>query len=292
MGSSINGLSFILILDNMKELFKMGGKTDYGKLTPIISATGIILIIFLWWLEAKLGIIPTKLFPGPIEVVRSFGVLISDYNLVANSWFSIKMNLLAYIWAICISIPLGLVIAIYPLPNLCIGKYINAIRFLPLPATTALFISAGGLTYGTKLMFLVVALVIFILPEVCNKVNSLQNRHGSDYIYLETIKTLGASPWQMFRWVYWPYVTSGVSGSIRSLAALSWSYVTISELIYKDGEVNGIGALISTSFRQAHIPEAWAGLFLIIIIGVIQDWVFKMLEEFIFPYMYNKKRIL
>lgn len=292
MGSSINGLSFILILDNMKELFKMGGKTDYGKLTPIISATGIILIIFLWWLEAKLGIIPTKLFPGPIEVVRSFGVLVSDYNLVANSWFSIKMNLLAYIWAICISIPLGLVIAIYPLPNLCIGKYINAIRFLPLPATTALFISAGGLTYGTKLMFLVVALVIFILPEVCNKVNSLQNRHGSDYIYLETIKTLGASPWQMFRWVYWPYVTSGVSGSIRSLAALSWSYVTISELIYKDGEVNGIGALISTSFRQAHIPEAWAGLFLIIIIGVIQDWVFKMLEEFIFPYMYNKKRIL
>ena len=276
----------------MKELFKMGGKTDYGKLTPIISATGIILIIFLWWLEAKLGIIPTKLFPGPIEVVRSFGVLVSDYNLVANSWFSIKMNLLAYIWAICISIPLGLVIAIYPLPNLCIGKYINAIRFLPLPATTALFISAGGLTYGTKLMFLVVALVIFILPEVCNKVNSLQNRHGSDYIYLETIKTLGASPWQMFRWVYWPYVTSGVSGSIRSLAALSWSYVTISELIYKDGEVNGIGALISTSFRQAHIPEAWAGLFLIIIIGVIQDWVFKMLEEFIFPYMYNKKRIL
>ena len=107
MGSSINGLSFILILDNMKELFKMGGKTDYGKLTPIISATGIILIIFLWWLEAKLGIIPTKLFPGPIEVVRSFGVLVSDYNLVANSWFSIKMNLLAYIWAICISIPLG-----------------------------------------------------------------------------------------------------------------------------------------------------------------------------------------
>lgn len=276
----------------MKELFKMGGETNFGKLTPIISAIGIILILFLWWLEARLEIIPTKIFPGPIEVIKSFGILVSEYNLVENAWFSIKMNLLAYIWAICISLPIGLIIAIYPLPNLCIGKYINAIRFLPLPATTALFISAGGLTYGTKLMFLVVSLVIFILPEVCNRVNSLQNRHGSDYIYLETIKTLGASPGQMFRWVYWPYVTSGVSGSIRSLAALSWSYVTISELIYKDGEINGIGALINTSFRQAHIPEAWAGLFLIIIIGVMQDWAFKMLERFIFPYMYNKKRIL
>lgn len=276
----------------MKELFRLGGKTDYGKLTPLISSFGVILIFFFWWLESTLGWIPSKIFPGPVEVIKAFGTLISDYSLGANTWFSVKMNLLAYVWAIGISIPVGLIIAMYPFPNLCIGKYINAIRFLPLPATTALFISAGGLTYGTKLMFLVVALVIFILPEVCNRVNTLQNNHGSDFIYLETIKTLGASPWQKFRWVYWPYVTSGVSGSIRSLAALSWSYVTISELIYKDGEVNGIGALISTSFRQAHIPEAWAGLFLIIIIGVIQDWVFKKIEEILFPYLYNKKKIL
>lgn len=275
----------------LKELFKMGGSTNYGKLTPLISFLGAVFLIFLWWLEARFEVIPSKILPGPIEVVSAVGTLISDYNLGANAWFSIKMNLLAYLWAIGISIPLGLLIAIYPLPNLCIGKYINAIRFLPLPATTALFISAGGLTYSTKLMFLVVALVIYILPEVCNRVNTLQNPNGADFVYLETIKTLGATSWQKFRWVYWPYVTSGVSGSIRSLAALSWSYVTISELIYKDGDVNGIGALISTSFRQAHIPEAWAGLFLIIVIGVIQDFLFKLLEEVLFPYLYNRKRL-
>lgn len=269
----------------------MGGSTDFGKLTPVISILGALFLVFLWWLEARFEIIPTKIFPGPVQVINAIGTLYSKYSLMANAWFSIKMNLLAYLWAIAISIPVGLLIAIYPLPNLCIGKYINAIRFLPLPATTALFISAGGLTYSTKLMFLVVALVIYILPEVCNKVNTLQNPHGGDYVYLETIKTLGANSWQRFRWVYWPYVTSGVSGSIRSLAALSWSYVTISELIYKDGDVNGIGALISTSFRQAHIPEAWAGLFLIIVIGVIQDLLFKLLEEFLFPYLYNKKRL-
>jgi NitT/TauT family transport system permease protein len=272
----------------MNELFKMGGKTDYGKLTPIISFVGVVLIILLWFLESRLEIIPTKVFPGPVEVVRAFGTLYTDHQLMANMWFSIEMNLLAYVWAIGISLPIGLLIAIYPLPNLCIGKYINAIRFLPLPATTALFISIGGLNYSTKLMFLVVALVIFILPEVCNRVNVLQNKNSSDHTYLETIKTLGATPWQTFRWVYWPYVTSGISGSIRSLAALSWSYVTISELIYKDGEVNGIGALINVSFRQAHIPEAWVGLFLIIVIGVIQDSVFKEIEKLLFPYLYKK----
>lgn len=269
----------------------MGGSTDFGKLTPVISISGAIFLVFLWWLEAMFEVIPTNIFPGPIEVVKSLGTLYTEHSLLSNLWFSVKMNLLAYIWAIGISIPVGLLIALYPLPNLCIGKYINAIRFLPLPATTPLFITVGGLSYGTKLMFLVVALVIFILPEVCNKVNTLQNPHGSDFVYLETIKTLGANSWQRFRWVYWPYVTSGVSGSIRSLAALSWSYVTISELIYKDGAVNGIGSLISTSFRQAHIPEAWAGLFLIIIIGVVQDLLFRLLEKSLFPHLYNRRCI-
>jgi NitT/TauT family transport system permease protein len=276
----------------MKELFKLGGKTDYGKWTPIISFFGLLMILGIWWIEARMEIIPTKIFPGPFEVLGAIGNLVENHHLLGNIWFSVKMNLLAYFWAILASLPLGLLIAMYPLPNLCVGKYINAIRFLPLPATTALFISAGGLTYSTKLLFLVVALVIFILPEVCNRVNVLQNKNSSDFVYLETIKTLGATPWQMFRWVYWPYVTSGISGSIRSLAALSWSYVTISELIYKDGEINGIGALINTSFRQAHIPEAWVGLFLIIAIGVIQDFLFKNAEMIIFPYLYNKKRIL
>ena len=105
------------------------------------------------------------------------------------------------------------------------------------------------------------------------------------------MKTMGATSFQTFRYVYWPYITSGVSGSIRSLLALSWSYVTISELIYKDGTINGIGALINTSIRQSNMSAAWACLFIVIIIGVLQDIIFKFGEEILFPYMYNRKRL-
>ena len=156
---------------------------------------------------------------------------------------------------------------------------------------TGLFISIWGLSLGMKEAFLTVGLVIYILPEVANRVNDLQNpANDKDNVFLQTANTLGAENWQKFKYVYWPYVTSKVSPSIRSLAAISWSYVTISELIYKDGGISGIGALISTMFRQSHIPEAWAGLFLIMAIGVAQDFLFKHLEIFLFPHMYNKKK--
>lgn len=277
----------------MGRLFKFGGSSDFGKLTPVISAIGILILIGLWWLEAKFEVIPTKILPSPIDVLGSIGRLINENHLFGNMWFSIKMNLSAYVWAIVVSLPLGILITVYPALNLAIGKYISAIRFLPLPACVAIFIAISGLTYTTKLSFLVVALVIYIVPEVANRVQNLQNpNNDKDFVYLQTMKTMGATGFQTFRYVYWPYITSGVSGSIRSLLALSWSYVTISELIYKDGTINGIGALINTSIRQSDMAAAWCCLFIVILIGVIQDVLFREGEKLLFPHMYNKKRLI
>lgn len=277
----------------MGRLFKFGGSSDFGKLTPIVSAIGILILIGLWWLEATFEVIPTKILPSPVDVLGSIGRLINENHLFGNMWFSIKMNLSAYVWAIVVSLPLGILITVYPALNLAIGKYISAIRFLPLPACVAIFIAISGLTYTTKLSFLVVALVIYIVPEVANRVQNLQNpNNDKDFVYLQTMKTMGATGFQTFRYVYWPYITSGVSGSIRSLLALSWSYVTISELIYKDGTINGIGALINTSIRQSDMAAAWCCLFIVILIGVIQDVLFKEGEKLLFPHMYNKKRLI
>ena len=276
----------------IKGLFKFGGDSNFGKLTPVISAIGILILIFLWWLEARLEIIPTKILPGPFDVIGSLGRLVGENHLFGNIWFSVKMNLSAYVWAILISLPLGIIVTVFPALNLAIGRYISAIRFLPLPACVAIFIAISGLTYTTKLSFLVVALIIYIVPEVDNRVANLQNpSNDKDFVYLQTMRTMGASNFQIFRYVYWPYITSGVSGSIRSLLALSWSYVTISELIYKDGTINGIGALINTSIRQSDMAAAWACLFIVILIGVIQDILFKEGEKLLFPHMYNRKRL-
>ena len=92
----------------MGRLFKFGGSSDFGKLTPVISAIGILILIGLWWLEAKFEVIPTKILPGPFDVLGSIGRLINENHLFGNMWFSIKMNLSAYVWAIVVSLPLGI----------------------------------------------------------------------------------------------------------------------------------------------------------------------------------------
>lgn len=269
-----------------KKLFKFGGNSDFGTLwNIIISLIGFTFIILCWHFIAVYEIIPTKILPDPFKVITSFGTLYSYNHLFANAWFTVKMNLLCYIYAIALSLPIGFFIALYPVTNLLIGRYITSARFLPMAAITGIFVSIFGLTFNMKVWFLTVALMIYLIPAVANKVNELQNpKNDKDNVYLQTITTLGASNWQKFRYVYLPYVLGGISDTCIDLLAISYTYVTIAELIYKDGQVTGIGALINTMVRQSRMPEAFALLFLIIAIGFIQDLLFKKLNKKLFPY--------
>ena len=85
----------------------------------------------------------------------------------------------------------------------------------------------------------------------------------------------------MFRYVYWPYVMERVYNDIRNLTAVSYTYVTIAENINKEG---GVGALIGVFSRQSRIPEVYALLFIIVIIGIIQDSLFRIMDPILFKH--------
>ena len=273
---------------NFKTLFKFGGDSNFGKIgNAIIGIAGLILTIFLWWVIAYFEIIPPKILPSPFKVIGSIGSLFNDYHLLSNIWFTIKLNLMSYFWAILLSFPIGFAIGLIPFLNVFIGKYINALRFSPLNALTALFIAIFGLAFSMKVYFLTVAIMIYIIPEIVNVINNIQNpKNVKDNVHLQTIETLGASNWQKFKYVYWPYVTCNVSKSIISLFGISYSYVVVAELIYKDGTITGLGSMINTMIRQSKMPEAYAALFIIMIIGYFQDIILEKLCKKIFPYKY------
>jgi ABC-type nitrate/sulfonate/bicarbonate transport system permease component len=75
-----------------------------------------------------------------------------------------------------------------------------------------------------------------------------------------------------------------VSNSLVGLTGISCSYVVISELIYKDGVVNGIGALINTMTRQSHMAEAYALILIVIGVGCLQDFAFRKLGKVLFKF--------
>ena len=273
---------------NIKSLFQMGEEPQLPKaVLTAISLTGLGIILLVWYLISKFEVIPTAILPNPVDVILSYGGLVTNNHLFANTWFSVKLNLMCYVYALLFSIPAGFFISMFPINNIVIGRYINSVRYLPIPALSGIFIAVFGLTFTMKTSFLTFGLIIYIIPAICSKVNELQNpANDEEYVYLQSIKTLGATKWQKFKEVYFPYVVGSVTGDIITLTGISWSYLVIAELLFRDSQISGIGSLISIMSRQSHMAEVYALLFLIVIIGVLQDIIFKFIDKKIFPWKY------
>ncbi|MCG8732964.1 ABC transporter permease [Tenacibaculum finnmarkense] len=224
------------------------------------------------------GLVKNKVYPilpSPIKVIKAFPELNKDDDVIGNTFLSIKLNLLGYLLAIIIAIPVGFLLGLVPLFRGLFSKIIDSYRFIPLTAVTGIFIMWLGLGSQMKVSFLAFGIIVYLIPVVVQRIDQVQK------VYLNTVFTLGATPWQTIKSVYMPYVFSKLIDDIRVLTAISWTYITIVEMLNKGG---GIGELIWTAKRQSRIDKAFAILIIIVIIGVIQDRLFVIIDKLLFPY--------
>jgi Binding-protein-dependent transport system inner membrane component len=132
-----------------------------------------------------------------------------------------------------------------------------------------------------KMNFLAFGIFLYLLPTIIQRIDEVED------VYLTTVYTLGASKWQTFTSVYFPAVMSKLSDDIRVLTAISWTYIIVIENIGSEG---GIGFLLhGPSARQGRVDKMFALLILIMLIGVVQDRVFKYLDRKLFPHKYQIK---
>jgi ABC-type nitrate/sulfonate/bicarbonate transport system permease component len=302
---------------NFKELFILRGELSKAQ-SWVLGLIGLIIFILVWWLFAEYfsidrpiadlydGPRPSSLdernhalldsidladslalanatefekayplLPTPPQVLKSYKPLLTEDKLVFHTLNSIWLNIKGYLWAILISIPLGFVIGLFPLFKGLFSKQVDALRYLPLTALTGLFIVWFGIEDRMKVAFLAFGIIVYLLPVVAQRVREVQD------VYTKTVFTLGATNWQTIKTVYIPAVMSKVMDDIRVLTAISWTYIIIAELLNK---TNGVGALIYQKARGGQVEKVFAILFVIILIGFIQDRLFVYIDKRLMPF--------
>jgi|APTNR8051073442_1049403.scaffolds.fasta_scaffold01259_5 ABC-type nitrate/sulfonate/bicarbonate transport system permease component len=219
------------------------------------------------------------LLPRPDHVVKSYGPLFGQDNLLADVWLSVWRNLQGYGWAVIISLLVGFPIGLIPALRALFSKQVDALRYLPLTALTGLFIIWFGIGDTMKVAFLAFGILVYLLPVVVQRIDEV------DDVYLKTSFTLGATNWQMVRSVYLPAVLSKLMDDIRVLTAISWTYIIIAEMFNRSG---GVGDLIFVKGRQGQIEKVFAVLLVIVLIGFLQDRLFVYIDRRLFPYKHYK----
>jgi len=259
--------------------FELRGSIE-KRTSMIIGLGGVFVIMLIWYTIAANEWVEPSLLPHPGNVLGSFKELHFKDFLVKNAIYSIKLNYWGYFKAILYALPIGFIIGLFPFFRSLFSQYVDAARFIPLTAVTGLFIAWFGIEDNMKINFLAFGIFVYLLPIVVQRIDEVLK------VYVQTAKTLGASKWQIIVKVFIPAVISKLSDDIRVIVAISWTYIIVAEMLNK---TEGIGAMVFTAARQSRIDKVFALLVVIVLIGVLQDLLFKALDRAIFPHKYVNK---
>lgn len=245
-----------------------------------ISLLGLAGLVLLWWLAVTIEIFNPRIIPSPFAILGCLPELVQRDQIFRHLLLTIFMNAMSWLEGAAIALPIGFAIGLFPLFSALFGGYIQATRYIPLTATIVLFMAAFGIYMFMKVQFLTFAILIYLITAVVFRIQEIPQ------VYVDAVKTLGASKWQIIKTVFIPQVLSRVSSDFINIVAISWTYAIYVELINK--QEGGIGALIyNLYFRQNETEKLYALILIMVAVGFLFDQLLRFADRQAFPFKYS-----
>jgi len=240
-----------------------------------LALAGVLSFFALWCVLSYANLVPDVILPTPTEVLRAFPVLHFEEALVRSIGRSLYRVYMGFALAALVAIPLGLLMGTFPPVKHFFVPLLDPLRFLPISALVPLFIVWFGIDETQKIVFLFVGIVVYLLPLVVEAVENV------DEVYLQTATTLGATKGQLIRHVLVPGSLPAIGEALRVMNGIGWTYVILAEVV---NARYGLGYLITVAGKRSHVDQIFALVLVILVIGVVTDWMIRMANAKLFAW--------
>jgi NitT/TauT family transport system permease protein len=231
-------------------------------------------LVLLWIVLTHWEILPPFSLPKPLGVIRAFGKLWTEYDLLGNvfqSWWRIAQ---AFFWCAVVAIPLGILMASFRWLFELVNPVAAPMRAMPLTAFLPAFIALFGMDETMKVAFLWFGMFFYLLAVVVEEANRVDNA------LLETAYTLGAKRrhalWLIFRASF-----PAIFASFRILYDIGWTYVILAEMV---NARKGVGYMVEAARKVLDFERVYAGIIAIGIAAFLFRFLLTFLESRLFPW--------
>ena len=232
------------------------------------------IVVLLWIALTHWEILPPFSLPKPLGVVRAFGKLWTEYDLLGNvfkSWWRIAQ---AFFWCAVVAIPLGILMASFRWLFELINPVAAPMRAMPLTAFLPAFIALFGMDETMKVAFLWFGMFFYLLAVVVEEANRVDNA------LLETAYTLGAKQRQAL-WLVFRASFPAIFSSFRILYDIGWTYVSLAEMV---NSRKGVGYMVEAARKVLDFERVYAGIIAIGIAAFLFRFLLTFLEGRLFPW--------
>jgi len=240
-----------------------------------LALAGLVTFLGIWAALSYADLVPSVILPSPTEVLQAFPVLHFQEALVRSAGWSLYRVTMGFLLSGLVAIPLGLLMGTFPAVKHFLSPLVDPLRFLPISALVPLFLVWFGIEETMKIMLLFVGTLVYLLPLVVEAVE------GVDDVYLQTATTLGATRWQLVRHVLVPGSLPAIGEALRVMNGIGWTYVILAEIV---NARYGLGHIITVAGKRSHVDQIFAGVIVILAIGVASDVVIRIINKQLFTW--------
>lgn len=224
----------------------------------------LVLLVLLWELLVRLFKVESWLLPAPTAIVAS---LIKDWpTLRSHTLVTLYEALIGFLLSVGFAFALAWVMDSVPLVRRALYPLLVTSQTVPIISVAPLFLIWFG--YGLTPKVLVIVLVCFFPVAV----SFLQGLADVDTEIIDLLRSMGASPWLIFRLAKLPAALPTFFSGLKIAATYSIMGAVIGEWL---GAEAGLGYYMTLSQRSFLTARMFA---IIVIITVLSLALFKVIE--------------
>ncbi|SON56691.1 Taurine transport system permease protein TauC [Hartmannibacter diazotrophicus] len=243
---------------NMESSRAWGG----GVVGTTIRYLPIALLFVAWEMIHLMGLVPEKMLPGVGEIIGAFVKMLTEGDLLWNTFRSLSRAAVGLGAAVAIGILIGILMASSRIARLLLNPIVQI--FYPMPRSALIPVVMIWLGLGDSSKILLIFLGC-LLPVIIATYNGAR---GVNPVLLWSASSLGASRLDVMREVLLPAAMPEIVNGCRTALAFAFILMVSSEFIIA---TDGIGFMISQLGDAGYYPGMFAAIFFVSGVGFAFD---------------------
>ena len=247
------------------EFVPFSARASSSLIYPII-ATAVLFAV--WELWTRFGNISPLLLPAPSRILAT---AVENFSTIMHmSYVTVYEFALGFLLAVVVGLPLGALIVYSKTTELSIYPLLVAFQTIPKAAIAPILIVWLGTGITSKIF---IAFAISFFPIVVDTIIGLRSSQP-ETIYL--IRSMGATPFQVFRYVRFPNALPSIFGGLKVASTLAVIGAIVGEFVSSD---KGLGYLVLVANGNLDTRLVFACVLVLTLLGLVFFFLIEALER-------------
>lgn len=236
-----------------------------------LAGVGLLVgLLVAWELGVQFSAVQSPSLPPVSRILASWWDLLVSGELLSELGSSLYRMAMGYAIAAVLGISLGLLMGYYRFFYGLMEPLVELLLPIPTPAYIPIAILFLGLDTEMKVFLIGIATFFPVL------LNTVAGVRQVERVQIDTGRTFGLGSRQIVRQIVLPSALPNIFTGLRVSLGIGLIMVVISEMVAAN---SGIGYFILQAQRSFRVPEMYAGIFTLAVVGYLLNQLFLSVER-------------